>query len=390
MLNFHSCFMPTGNFADDTYLNNLALREPQENLLRDARRLIRDTLRAAFKKETAAFAGSEKPISPNFFTQGSWAYKTINRPSHIPPQQTDMDDGCYLPMTFIRGANPRRAASWFYEVADKALVKLVTERGWKGYDNSKATCCRVIVDQENHVDVPLYAIRDDQFVAMMKALTEDRAARFSEAVAKASEEDDYTFDWSQVTGEDVLLAQRNGVWKPSNPREVSDWAISAVAQMGEQLRRTWRSLKGWRDNMFPNGEGPSSIALMVMIADNFTKFDARDDLAVRAAAVAIRDAVVQKVEAPWNRHEDLCEKLKPQDRALIAKVAQQLVDEIDACMQGSLNQASANLKLLGNHFGQHFCEAPSRVREVTTHATVQAYAPIPAVFPALRGNNRSA
>ena len=113
MLSFHRCIAPTDNFADDTYLNNLELRGRQRELLRSVRVLVRETLRTAFQRETAAFFGDEKPISPNFFTQGSWGYKTINRPTHVPPQQTDMDDGCYLPMTFVRGTNPKRAASWF-------------------------------------------------------------------------------------------------------------------------------------------------------------------------------------------------------------------------------------------------------------------------------------
>ncbi|WP_327211829.1 MULTISPECIES: cyclic GMP-AMP synthase DncV-like nucleotidyltransferase [Pseudomonas syringae group] len=30
---------------------------------------------------------------PRFFTQGSWAYKTLNSPAHMPPQQSDVDDG---------------------------------------------------------------------------------------------------------------------------------------------------------------------------------------------------------------------------------------------------------------------------------------------------------
>jgi hypothetical protein len=110
-------------------------------------------------------------------------------------------------MTFVRGTSPRRAATWFYEVADKALTELVKAKQWKGYDNSKGTCCRVIIDEENHIDVPLYAIRDDQFELLRKALTEDKAAmRFSEARAKAAEEDDYAFDWTQ--GRFARAAQR--------------------------------------------------------------------------------------------------------------------------------------------------------------------------------------
>lgn len=244
MLSFHRSIAPTDDLSDDTYLNNLKLRDDQKELLRNARRLVRETLRTAFMKETAVFFGDEKPISPNFFTQGSWDYKTINRATHIPPQQTDMDDGCYLPMTFVRGANPKRAATWFYDVADRALKALVEAKGWKRYDSSKETCCRIVIDEENHLDVPLYAIRDDLFV-QMKKLSQDRAGVFAEAVAAVSEGDEYAFDWSMVTNEDVLLAKRTGIWLPSNPMDVSIWAKAAAEQHGEQLRSTWRSIKGW-------------------------------------------------------------------------------------------------------------------------------------------------
>src|SRR5688572_16604635 len=96
MLSFHRCIVPTNDFADDTYLNNLELRDKQKQRLLGARTLARQALRAAFRKETAAFFGDETPITPSFFTQGSWGYNTINRPTWVPPQQTDMDDGCYL------------------------------------------------------------------------------------------------------------------------------------------------------------------------------------------------------------------------------------------------------------------------------------------------------
>jgi hypothetical protein len=149
-------------------------------------------------------------------------------------------------------------------------------------------------------------------------------------------------------------------------------------------------MKGWRDNAFPNGGGPSSIALMVIIEDKFEKIDGRDDLAVRGAAHRLRERIMNKVQAPWNQEEDLCEKLKPEDRVVISKLAQQLAEEIDACTQGTLDNAADYLKRLGVLLGRHFCRTPSRVTEVTAHQTVHAYAVAPAVIPPFRGNSRSA
>lgn len=390
MLNFHHCFEKTPQLQDDTYLNNLTLRTEQEKLLKEARTVIRETLRKAIREATSAFSEGEKQISPSFFTQGSWAYHTINRPAHTPPQQTDMDDGCYLPMTFVRGTTPKRAANWFYDVADKALQELVKARNWKAYDASRQTCCRVIIDEENHVDVPLYAIRDDQFEALLKAYRAETAAlKMSDARLREAAEDDHPLDWTQVTDKDVLLAQRNGFWKDSNPRDVSNWAKSAVGGSGEQLRWAWRIMKGWRDHTFVRG-GPSSIALMVIIQHKFEEVKNRDDLAVRAAAIKVSEAIMHKVSAPWNKNEDLCEKLKPDERAAISRLAQRLADEIDQCTQGHINNAEALLKRLGSLFGKHFCETASRVKTVTPQQVVRAYVASPVVAPSLRGDNRSA
>jgi len=386
MLSYHRCIAPTNEITDDTYLNNLDLRQRQRTLLLAARLLVREALRTAFKKETAAFSGDERPLSPNFFTQGSWAYKTINRPTHTPPQQTDMDDGCYLPMTFVRGTTPKRAASWFYGVADRALELLVKAQGWEGYDRSRPTCCRVIIDAETHIDVPLYAIRDEQFV-LMKSLGQARAGRVLDEAVFAEAE--YNFDWSMVTDEDVLLAKRDGIWTPSNPMDVLDWAQAAVDQKGEQLRRVWRSIKGWRDQTFPHGDGPSSISLMVVVELDFKEIERRDDLAIRAAAASVRERVMGKIEAPWDRREDL-NRLTRDQRIRVVGMAKQLEGEIDYCTQGTTGNVPQYLKRLGESFGRHFSSDASRVVEVSPHEVIHAYPAAPAAIPSFRGDNRSA
>lgn len=62
------------------------------------------------------------------FTQGSWAYKTLNAPTQE-PQQADVDDGCYLPLGFLTLTDsPSVAANVFFGVAEKALADLVKEK----------------------------------------------------------------------------------------------------------------------------------------------------------------------------------------------------------------------------------------------------------------------
>lgn len=386
MLSFHDCIASTNQGTEDTYLNNLALTQKRREILLRARLLVRQTLREAVRRETATLPGEKNAITPKFFTQGSWGYGTINRPTHVPPQQVDMDDGCYMPMSFSRGTTPQKAADVFFGIADRALDKLVKSEGWKGYDSSKDVCCRVIIDDESHIDVPLYAIRDEQFALMRKSLTED-AVRFAEAAA-LSEEDEYPFDWSMVTDEDVLLAQRNGVWKPSNPRNVTNWVNSAVEEAGLQLRRVWREMKGWRDHRFRRG-GPSSISMMVMIEDGFEEVKGRDDLAMQLAAKAMRERVVNDVAAPWDPRQNL-NTLTMQERSQFATALKELEDEIAYCVQGNLANAAVYLRRWQNECGKYFCNSVARVKEVSAHETVHAYSAAPVLFTSFRGDNRSA
>src|SRR6266404_694658 len=111
MLNLHRLFFHDS--ADDCYLSQLTLVQVKRDMLREARRKTREALRDGIYKATKA-ASSEGAITPKFFTQGSWAYGTLNRATHVPPQQADVDDGCYLPISFMKGTKPRRSAQWFF------------------------------------------------------------------------------------------------------------------------------------------------------------------------------------------------------------------------------------------------------------------------------------
>jgi hypothetical protein len=72
-------------------------------------------------------------------------------------------------MSFMKGTKPKRSAQWFFTVADAILEDLVKKEGWQSYSRDKGCCCRVVVDAEHHIDVPLYAIRDEAYQALVKA-----------------------------------------------------------------------------------------------------------------------------------------------------------------------------------------------------------------------------
>lgn len=150
------------------FLKNLNIADTDRASLMEAREKVRDCLRKKFAALTKQELGVT--VHPRFFTQGSFAYRTINDPCWTPPQQMDLDDGAYLPMTFIQGVRrPSVAAAAFFKVVDATLEKLATEEGWQFV--KKPTCSRLVISSNSHIDVPLYAIPDAEFEKLEKQMT---------------------------------------------------------------------------------------------------------------------------------------------------------------------------------------------------------------------------
>ena len=69
-------------------------------------------------------------LKPRFMTQGSFQYKTLNKPFH-PGQEMDIDDGTYLPMPIFE-SKPKIGHQLLTLLVDSALKSLANEnRGWK-------------------------------------------------------------------------------------------------------------------------------------------------------------------------------------------------------------------------------------------------------------------
>ncbi len=127
MLNLSPLFYTTDEDEPDLH-SNLDLtpkeRADIQEAKNDVRLALRDNMPRIYKQE--GHEGS--PPQPRFFTQGSYAYKTLNAPAK-PPQQADIDDGCYLPLSFLsQTKRPSVAVGVFFDVAEKALLELCGER----------------------------------------------------------------------------------------------------------------------------------------------------------------------------------------------------------------------------------------------------------------------
>ncbi len=236
--------------ADQSFLIEIEPHDEARNALLQAKAKIRARLKEAFRQGSQKLFG--KGIEPRFFTQGSYSYKTLNDPAWPPQQQMDLDDGCYLPMSFVRGARPSQASALFFDFVDGVLKALAKEEGWLFVE--KDTCCRLVISRNAHIDVPLYAIPDVEFMLLEKAL-----AANSTTFADRSRPD----TWQALPSDSVLLAHRKEDWKVSDPRKIKVWFLAAVDIYGEKLRRICRYLKAWRDHHRPALDEVSSILLMV-------------------------------------------------------------------------------------------------------------------------------
>jgi hypothetical protein len=278
----------------ESFFENL---QPTDALLKQAKTKIRDHLRKVFRETGQAVLGL--PVQPRFFTQGSFAYKTLNEPAWPPAQQKDLDDGCYLPLSFVRGEKPSKAAAMFFDFVDAALKELARTESWKHVE--KPTCSRLVIADDAHIDVPLYAIPDSDYRLLESRITQDGRI----VVAKANPD-----NWDALPSNSVLLAHREEDWVESDPRKINDWFNDAVTVYGERLRRDCRYLKAWRDHHKLDGVQLTSILLMACvwrayedISDDMGKI--REDQRLLKVVEKLAGYIANSVANPAEPSEDL-------------------------------------------------------------------------------------
>ncbi|WP_316677290.1 CBASS cGAMP synthase [uncultured Tolumonas sp.] len=199
---------------------------------------------------------------PKFRIQGSYKYKTLNKPYHLPPQQMDIDDGTYMPMGMFK-SQPHIGHKLLLLLVDASLASLVDENStWEA--QKKPTCGRIVIKNENvHVDVPMYAIPPEQFIGCEDAQSV-AMGRMMESVNKSSIHPPLILDRDCV----YLAVRGKDTWIKSDPETVAGWFTEAIGRHGESMRQICRYLKAWRDVQWKDPE-LSSIALMKCVVDTF-------------------------------------------------------------------------------------------------------------------------
>lgn len=363
MLNLSPLFYTTEE-RELAFLDGLDLDPAQKAVIASAKLEVRTCLKTGIPRVLREQRLVTAVPEPRFFTQGSWAYKTLNAPAKS-PQQADIDDGAYLPLSFVsQTKRPSVASSVFFTAAELALAPLMKDRGWR-LVTDKPTCVRIEISKFAHIDVPLYAIPDVEFATLTKAATQLHGyMSLGEAMVRAERD-----AWTALPKNTVLLANRDGGWMESDPRLVKDWFLAQVMARGEQLRRVVRYLKAFRDWQWSSG-GPSSMLLMSAAAPLFEKRDRRDDLALLDVVAALPAALRAGVDCPVDATESLTKRLGPdgvEDAAL-------RYETLEKNLRGAIaagNQAQACAWMV-NQFGPRFPDMPDRVKVVSVAATIAA------------------
>ena len=362
---------PLFNTADGNqlgFVDMLELDQAERDYIAAAKLEVRNCLKLGIPRVLKSRGFLGQVPEPRFFTQGSWAYKTLNAPAQK-PQQADVDDGAYMPLSFVaQTSRPSVASFIFFAAAEEALAPLVAERSWN-LVTDKQTCVRIVIGPRAHIDVPLYAIPDKEFVTLTKSAIEHGHKGLMEAMRAKAEED----AWTELPRKSVLLAHREDDWIASDPRPVKEWFVNEVAVKGEQLRRVVRYLKAFRDWKWSSG-GPSSILLMAAATPHFEKRDRRDDLALLEVVAKLPKTLRDGVRNPVDRTESLTDRLGSEKVEESAKS----FEEFETVLRGAVNAGNASQACVWmvGQFGPRFPNEPSRVLVTSVAATVAA---VPAV-----------
>jgi hypothetical protein len=312
--NFNRLLNGNPDEKDTPFRKNIKIEEHREAHLKKLLKEVTAEIKEEFKKirnyieedEFLALTSKQRDVllnlKPRFRTQGSFTYKTANEPAHKPPQQVDIDLGMYLPMDVVI-QDSALSHELMFNIIDRVLIRIASKReSWK-FIGSKDTCGRVETHMHAHIDVVAYAIPTAKFLQIIEKMDNKRDL-YASLESKS--------EFNDIEPSEVNMAHRKNGWIVSDPKEVSDW-FNQQANDYKYLRSVCCYLKAWRDFTWPDGKGPSSIALMVIAqrAFNSSLSFASDEDALIEVAKKLPAILDQEIRLPvlpsgviWPRKND--------------------------------------------------------------------------------------
>lgn len=332
---------------DEGYCQEIKVKDIDKKRLASARDTIRQHLRASFatlriadnqnalliEKTRTALAGQRAFLAPKFHMQGSFVYNTHTDAIQHPPQEIDMDDGMFLPVRFFMqdSETPVVDCNLYIDNVKTSLEKLATKKtGW--WVEEKACCLRMHINKRLHVDIPLYAIRDEKYDGLVEALNKAFSTFSLDSLREQVELDRNIY--TDLNTEDMRLATRDG-WIKSDPRKLEEWFKGKIRVHGEALRTITRVFKGYRDYIWTDSS-LSSICIMAAVVKAYDENPEFSSLRLGAAIESVSNALVQILASPienpvypGDQKTCLCNGWSSTERQSIRKAFQNLGDAID-------------------------------------------------------------
>lgn len=296
---------------------------------KDDLRISRDALRTDIENW---FADHDKK-RPGFHGQGSYAMKTLINP--LNGEDYDIDDGIY-----IKGYEDKDMSEWPQPSTVHSWIKSAVEDRTKAGATDKDTCIRVNYSSGYHVDIPSYINKDDE----------------------------------------AYLSHKKKNWFVSDPKAFTTWFVDRVTNeklYGEQLRSVVKYLKAWKDY---TGNPLKGIEITILAAENFEKYEGRDDKSLRDTV----QNIINKIEynfhcyKPVKPYEDLFDDTSEKRKTDILNGLKSLKEDLNTAIEQS-DEKDASEILRDNVFGTRF--------PVGTSTKNYAATPAPGV---LRSDGRSA
>lgn len=393
-LNLHK-LMSTGA----GYLSSLQVAQNDHQTLAWAREIIRATLRNAFRDwerfvsrtelrdQALAKVGvaADAPIrmpTPKFRIQGSFDYHTANDCQFPPTQQIDMDDGLFLPQTFVfvgGKERPALASQAFFALVERALQPVCNTYGWilNPTVPAKGSCVRVQINSRLHIDLPLYAIRDSSFDQLVEFAAASSMRKVSE-IRDAAELDERVY--RDLADSEIILAHRRKGWIESDPRKLSRWFKVAVDTYGPLVRDLSRALKGLRDTKWLESD-LGSICIMAAVVRALESVGEIDPSRFDIALVKIGRRVAQLMAFPIENpafpgqyDKNLCAGWSPEFRAQVQALFDSASQKLESAMNDSYHKGLA-LSRAREAFGNRVPDDESLISVASVAALVRKEEP---------------
>lgn len=356
--NCHSLFK-----HDDkpSFLQNIKLKVRDESTLKEARVILSETIKKGFgkyrEKNNQQNLKFELP-TPRFYTQGSYAYKTIIDPAYPPEQQVDLDLGVYLPFETLLDENspPSESAKTYFDIICGILDAESIDYFIKN------TCIRINLSDRLHIDIPLYGVPANKFTQIVESFNTLNFAMNKKLAIDADPE--------KLDPTCVHLAMKDGSWKPSDPKEIREWvdATCAAHGRGNQVRPICKYLKAWRDEKWKTGGGPSSIFLLACVLHSYRHVNRQHHELLGEVIISLPQCLERPVLVPApvpnddNHQEDLRDRISPEDKIRFQSAFEALYTQYSLAMTTPDSQL-ANRTLCGL-FGSRFPYDPFRIVRV--------------------------